>query len=241
MRATPLASTHATPPVIRTASPLQRATGPACTRAPRATSWPARPPTLSPKDELARRDGALTTAAVPKTATRSVMETIRFMADSLRPEPERRLGMGLELPQEIVLTFLSGTCKAALVLRTDDPAMTSTGLVNQRDRGRAQRSVPALRQGEYLAIEDGEDIVILPLTTLVLRIGRSLAAGLTLDDATVSRRHAVLLRDDTGSRVLDDRSLNGTWVNDERVTEAMLCDGDVIELGRVRLHYLRRA
>lgn len=122
----------------------------------------------------------------------------------------------------------------------DDPGMTSTGLVNQRDRGRA-RFAPALDQGEYLAIEDGEDVVILPLTSLVLRIGRSPAAGLTLDDATVSRRHAVLLRDDIGVRVVDDRSTNGTWVNDARVTEAVLRDGDVIVLGRVRLHYLKRA
>ena len=123
----------------------------------------------------------------------------------------------------------------------DDPGMPSTGLVNQRDRERAQRFIPALDRGDYVAIEDGEDIVILPLTALVLRIGRSPAAGLTLDDATVSRRHAVLLRDDTGVRVLDDRSLNGVWVNDERVTAAVLRDGDVIELGRVRLHYLKRA
>ena len=121
------------------------------------------------------------------------------------------------------------------------PGMTSTGVVNQRDRDRAELSVPALHQGDYLAIEDGDDVVILPLNVLVLRIGRSPAAGLTLDDATVSRRHAVLLRDDTGVRVLDDRSLNGVWVNDERVTDAVLRDGDVIVLGRVRLHYLRRA
>lgn len=126
------------------------------------------------------------------------------------------------------------------MLGADDPCMTSTGVVNQRDRDRAE-SVPALHQGEYLAIEDGEDIVILPLTAPVLRIGRSPAAGLTLDDATVSRRHAVMLRDDAGIRVLDDRSLNGIWVNEERVTEAVLRDGDVIALGRVRLHYLKRA
>jgi pSer/pThr/pTyr-binding forkhead associated (FHA) protein len=118
--------------------------------------------------------------------------------------------------------------------------MYSTGLVNQRDRDRAERSLPALHQGQYLAIEDGEEVVILPLSGPMLQIGRSPAAGLTLDDATVSRRHAVLLRDDTGIRVLDDRSLNGTWVNDERVTEAILRDGDVVTLGRVRLHYLER-
>ena len=127
------------------------------------------------------------------------------------------------------------------MLGADDAGMSSTGVVNQRDRDRAELSMPALQQGDYLAIEDGDDIVILPLNVFVLRIGRSPAAGLTLDDATVSRRHAVLLHDDTGVRVLDDRSLNGVWVNDERVTEAVLRDGDVIVLGRVRLHYLRRA
>lgn len=76
----------------------------------------------------------------------------------------------------------------------DDPVMPSTGLVNHRDRSRSERSLPALDQGEYLAIEDGDVVVILALTAPVLRIGRSPAAGLTLDDATVSRRHAVLLR-----------------------------------------------
>ena len=75
----------------------------------------------------------------------------------------------------------------------------------------------------------------------VLHIGRSSTAGLTLDDATVSRRHAVIVRDDEGTRILDDRSLNGVAISGVRVTRARLRDGDVIELGRVRLHYLRRA
>jgi pSer/pThr/pTyr-binding forkhead associated (FHA) protein len=43
-----------------------------------------------------------------------------------------------------------------------------------------------------------------------------------------------------GTRVLDDRSLNGIVVGGVRVSAATLRDGDVIELGRVRLHYLRR-
>jgi pSer/pThr/pTyr-binding forkhead associated (FHA) protein len=124
--------------------------------------------------------------------------------------------------------------------RVDDPGMNSTGLVNQRDRGRAERSLPALDHGRYLAVEDGGEVVILPVGGPTLRIGRGSAAGLTLDDATVSRRHAVLLSGDAGIRILDDRSLNGTWVNGERVAEAVLRDGDVITLGRVRLHYLER-
>ena len=74
----------------------------------------------------------------------------------------------------------------------------------------------------------------------VLHIGRSMAAGLTLDDATVSRRHALIVHDERGTHVLDDRSLNGLVVRGRRVSAATLRDGDVIELGRVRLHYLRR-
>ena len=63
---------------------------------------------------------------------------------------------------------------------------------------------------------------------------------MTLDDTTVSRRHAVIVRDRDGTRILDDRSLNGVVVRGARVSDAELRDGDVIELGRVRLHYLRR-
>jgi pSer/pThr/pTyr-binding forkhead associated (FHA) protein len=83
-------------------------------------------------------------------------------------------------------------------------------------------------------------VILLPIPQGVLHIGRSTAAGLTLDDATVSRRHALIVHDEHGTNVLDDRSLNGLVVGGRRVSAARLRDGDVIELGRVRLHYLRR-
>jgi pSer/pThr/pTyr-binding forkhead associated (FHA) protein len=119
--------------------------------------------------------------------------------------------------------------------------MSPTGIVTQRERGHAFGTHPALDAGEYLAVEDGAQVVLLPVPAGVLHIGRSTAAGLTLDDATVSRRHAVIVRDRDGTRILDDRSLNGVVVRGVRVSDAELRDGDVIELGRVRLHYLRRA
>jgi pSer/pThr/pTyr-binding forkhead associated (FHA) protein len=119
--------------------------------------------------------------------------------------------------------------------------MPSTGILNHRERSHAFGAHPALDPGEYLAVEDGSQVVLLPLPAGVLHIGRSLGAGLTLDDATVSRRHALIVRDEEGTRVLDDRSLNGVVVSGLRVSAATLRDGDVIQLGRVRLHYLRRA
>ena len=55
-----------------------------------------------------------------------------------------------------------------------------------------------------------------PLTREWTRIGRSLAADVRFDDPTVSRRHALIVRQADGVRVLDDRSLNGVFVNGER-------------------------
>ena len=58
------------------------------------------------------------------------------------------------------------------------------------------------------------------------------------DDPTVSRRHALIVRQADGVRVLDDRSLNGVFVNGERVEWRVLSDGDEIVVGRYRLHFL---
>ena len=70
------------------------------------------------------------------------------------------------------------------------------------------------------------------------RVGRSLAADIRFDDPTVSRRHALIVRQADGVRVLDDRSLNGVFVNGERVEWRVLSDGDEIVVGRYRLHFL---
>jgi len=119
--------------------------------------------------------------------------------------------------------------------------MPSTSILNHRDRGHASRTLPALDHGEYLAVEDGSEVILLPIPAGALHIGRGTAAGLTLDDVTVSRRHAIILHDAEGTRILDDRSFNGVVVGGKRVSSALLRDGDVIELGRVKLHYLRRS
>ncbi len=90
----------------------------------------------------------------------------------------------------------------------------------------------------YLTGEYGSETVEAPLTGAVTRIGRGVSADVRLDDPTVSRRHALVVRREQTLVLLDDRSMNGTWVNGERVREAVLADGDVIELGTVRLRYL---
>jgi predicted nucleic acid-binding Zn-ribbon protein len=92
--------------------------------------------------------------------------------------------------------------------------------------------------GEYLAYEEDGETVVVALTQEWTRVGRSLAADIRFDDPTVSRRHALLVRQADGVRVLDDRSLNGVFVNDERIEWRMLEDGDEIVVGRYRLCFL---
>ena len=90
----------------------------------------------------------------------------------------------------------------------------------------------------YLEIESGAERRVFPLREDVIHVGRGLSAEVRLDDATVSRKHAVIVRRGDDVVILDDRSMNGTWVNGERVTEAPLHDGDAIALGRVGLRFV---
>jgi hypothetical protein len=92
--------------------------------------------------------------------------------------------------------------------------------------------------GEYLAYEDAGRVRVVALQKEWTRVGRSLAADVRFDDPTVSRRHALIVRQPDGVRVVDDRSLNGVFVNGERVEWRALADGDEIVVGRYRLQYL---
>jgi pSer/pThr/pTyr-binding forkhead associated (FHA) protein len=102
------------------------------------------------------------------------------------------------------------------------------------EEARAGLTVP----GRYLAWQDGERRVVVPVSREWTRIGRSLAADLRFDDATVSRRHALIACEEDGVRVLDDRSLNGIEVNGRRVDWSPLTDGDAISIGRHVLYFL---
>ena len=103
----------------------------------------------------------------------------------------------------------------------------------------ARRMITAA--GQYLAWHEGGRVRVAPLEREWTRVGRSLAADVRFDDPTVSRRHALIVRQPDGVRVLDDRSLNGVFVNGERVEWRVLTDGDEIVVGRYRLHFLEAA
>jgi hypothetical protein len=124
----------------------------------------------------------------------------------------------------------------ALDARFDHP-VDALPLLEHRLRRRAV-PIELAAPGRYLAIDAGDETLLLRLEHEVTHIGRGLAADLRLDDDRVSRRHAIVLRRSIETRLLDDRSSNGTFVNGRRILNARLRDGDLIQLGPVALRYV---
>ena len=109
-------------------------------------------------------------------------------------------------------------------------------------------------EGDELSPQDTAALDALPLGSALLIVQRGPSAGsrflldtdevtagrhpdseIFLDDVTVSRRHAVFRRGPEGYRVIDTGSLNGTYVNRDRVDEALLAGGDEVQIGKYRL------
>jgi hypothetical protein len=101
---------------------------------------------------------------------------------------------------------------------------------------REQHSGP----GHCLAFQgDDGEIVTFRIEPGWTRIGRSPNADLRLDDPSVSRRHALVVAEpDKPLRVLDDRSLNGLFLNGETVEFAPLNDGDELAIGHYSVYVL---
>jgi len=102
-----------------------------------------------------------------------------------------------------------------------------------------QRSVDALPAGSaLLVVQRGPNagarfLLDADRTTA----GREPSSDIFLDDVTVSRRHAEFVRDGDAFRVRDVGSLNGTYVNRDRVDDVPLAAGDEVQIGKYRLTY----
>ena len=117
---------------------------------------------------------------------------------------------------------------------THEPA----GILGHSAR-RGSLSFESPAPGRYLALEEGEVTRLVPLQGTVTHVGRGFSADVRLEHQSVSRRHAVLVEHSGTTRILDDRSANGTFVNGRRVAETTLRDRDVIRLGAVALVFVQ--
>lgn len=87
-------------------------------------------------------------------------------------------------------------------------------------------------------IEGDNDKQRHPITRTICRIGRGKDNELVLDDSSISRRHAEIHRNVHGSfDIIDMNSMNGVFVNGEKVGKAMLQEGDEIEVGDIALKF----
>jgi diguanylate cyclase (GGDEF)-like protein len=99
--------------------------------------------------------------------------------------------------------------------------------------GRGRKSAECLV--EIYGARLGRRLVLEHSPTL---IGRGIDADVPIGSDAVSRRHAMIEHRDSGWVVVDLDSTNGTWVNDQPVTEALLASGDNIQVGDTIFKYL---
>lgn len=133
------------------------------------------------------------------------------------------------------------SCGTPLEKAVDDPTtitflVDGGGEVGESDIAFDLDDIPA--GGGLLVVVRGPNAgARLALVKDVTTAGRHPEADLFLDDVTVSRRHAEFARVDAGFRIRDVGSLNGTYLNGERVDDGPLANGDEVQIGRYKLAF----
>lgn len=115
---------------------------------------------------------------------------------------------------------------------------TSHAVVDADDGGQLaeiDRSSFGVDQGLFVVLEGSKAGARYSLDSDLVRVGRHPDSDIFLDDITVSRRHAEVHRSGISYRVVDVGSLNGTYLNRERVDDAELSDGDEVRIGKYKL------
>ena len=140
-------------------------------------------------------------------------------------------------------------CGHRLVAPDGGPESTSTIHFGVPDRvdTEADNALSPVDEAAVDALPQGSALLIVQrgpsagsrflLDTDEVTAGRHPDSSIFLDDVTVSRRHAVFRRTPEGYVVADVGSLNGTYVNRDRIDEIALTGGDEVQIGKYRLVY----
>lgn len=133
-------------------------------------------------------------------------------------------------------------CGSPLAAATDDTTLTLQVGSAEREEGDAEPDEVAVSLDE---LESDQGVLVVKrgpnagstflLDKDVTAAGRQPSSDIFLDDITVSRRHAEVLREGSRFLVKDVGSLNGTYVNRERVDVAELASGDELQIGKFKL------
>jgi hypothetical protein len=132
----------------------------------------------------------------------------------------------------------------AFLAQSEAPSGTTTATYRIGETGELEeiRLDEVVSGGAALVIRSGGGRAgeSFPLDGDRLTVGRRPDSDIFLDDVTVSRDHAILVRR-SGDYYLDDcGSLNGTYVNRRRIESHKLTDGDELQVGKYKLAFLSR-
>ncbi|MGH9103994.1 MAG: FHA domain-containing protein [Acidimicrobiales bacterium] len=134
------------------------------------------------------------------------------------------------------------SCGAALAVGADDTTVTFQPVEAAGEAGEEELTVavPELPEGSgVLVVKRGPNAGSrFSLDAEVTRAGRHPESDIFLDDITVSRRHAEFFRSAGAYVVRDVGSLNGTYLNRERIDEGELAAGDEVQIGKFKLVFI---
>jgi hypothetical protein len=132
----------------------------------------------------------------------------------------------------------------AFLVASDPPAGASTATYRVGETGELEEVEleDVVARGAALVIRAGGGRAgeSFPLDGDRLSVGRRPDSDIFLDDVTVSRDHAILVRRGSDYWLDDCGSLNGTYVNRRRIESHRLVDGDELQVGKYKLAFLSR-
>ena len=89
----------------------------------------------------------------------------------------------------------------------------------------------------YLILTNSGEETRFPLEQDIVSIGRSNSNGICLNDSNISKRHCLLVKTPEGVKMMDLESTNGTCVNDRKIVDSVLRDGDHLRIGPFEFRY----
>jgi hypothetical protein len=132
----------------------------------------------------------------------------------------------------------------AFLATTDSPPSTTTATYKVGETGEIEeielREVAGRGAALVIRAGGGRAGESFPLDGDRMTVGRRPDSDIFLDDITVSRDHAVLVRRGSDYFLDDCGSLNGTYVNRRRIESHHLTDGDELQIGKYKLAFLSR-
>ncbi len=130
-------------------------------------------------------------------------------------------------------------CGASLIADQPESATTLSYLPGE-EAGETDALAAAAGEEACLVIRSGGGRAgeTYPLRGERIAIGRHPDAQIFLDDVTVSRNHAVVVPEGDDWAIVDEGSLNGTFINRRRGDRTLLADGDEIQIGKYKLTFL---